>query len=722
MVDPVGADAAIPAAYTPTYYDEQVGLPAPEGVYGKEVHSTKAGPAQINEARLLLHLIQSQDPVEYAKLAGTSAPMPVLIKVPGEGRVKMLLGLAPYVADPFLATNSPLDGKFLALKEDIDELDEAPPVITLSDTVLSMIEVMAPTTEQFLERMVKKDDRNDGATWFKQAKVNTTKVAVAQICPIPAMFAYDALMEAIPAHILWERIRCADLQACEELRTYILNFLQAVHTEHNASNLLTVDLGAANPFMARQHTDAKQWAKEKAAKLFATVRVAGTVAAALPASPGRASAPQQDFQKLAEAMIALQAAGNQKHTTGGAALVVDTDKAMFAKYGLCSLDMDRMLTMCGLKTGQEDQLPTWIKTVALKDLSKDGKRAAVRAALVADPKYEENPIPITPQLLKMIVDKEFTGDDDSSTAAGAMKGLSIYLMEDMTAEEIEEATEFANALAEAKMVTVAEIRKKSSRKAHAPDDFTSLLDRQKTYANLLLALFGRKCPLLQELVRDMIMPLQKLVRTSKAVMRRTTLSAIMWATFRQGCSFALGEMPENSLDRTPEWSTACAHIRSHMDFDLISIPLALKGLFTQEGWGPGNAASGGSKRKQDQKDVEKAPRITDDKGSPKKLKTGAYDGGKIPVHAVIKSKITASLPDRFQMKKLAEACGITDLKHVFPEAPTLCLHGAFRGFCPFYKKCNMDHDNSVITDKMAETAINMFEPFIKDPTILAKGK
>jgi hypothetical protein len=350
-------------------------------------------------------------------------------------------------------------------------------VITLSDTVLTMIEVMAPTTEQFLERMVKNDDKNDGAPWFKQAKVITTKVAVAHICPIPAMFAYDALMDAIPAHVLWERIRCADLQENEELRTYILNFLQAVHTEHNASNLLTLDLGATNPFMARQHADAKQWAKEKATKIFATVRVAGTVAAALPASPVRAAAPQHDFQKIAEAMMALQAVGKQRSTAGGAAIVVDTDKAMFTKYGLCSLDMDRMLTMCGLKTGQEDQLPDWIKTVALKDLSKDGKRAAVRAALVADPKYEENPIPITPQLLKMIVDKEFTGGDDSSTAAGAMKGLSIYLMEEMTAEEIEEATEFANALVEAKMVTVAEIRKKSSRKAHSPTDFTCHQDK-----------------------------------------------------------------------------------------------------------------------------------------------------------------------------------------------------------------------------------------------------
>ena len=710
------------AAYTPTYYDEAVGLPAPEGIYGKEVHSTKTGAAQVIEARLLLDLIQTQDPIQYAKLTDTSAPMPVLMKVPGQSKVRMLLGLAPYVGDPFVQANSPLDGKFLALKEDIDELGEAPPVITLSDTVLTMLEVMAPTTAQFLERMVKNDDRNDGAPWFKQAKVNTTKVAVAHICPIPAMFAYDALMDAIPAHVLWERIMCADLQENEELRTYILNFLQAVHTEHNASNLLTLDLGATNPFMARQHTDAKQWAKEKAAKIFATVRVAGTVAAALPTSPVRAAAPPQDFQKIAEAMMALQAVGNQRSTTGGPALVVDTEKQMFVKYGLCSLDMTRMLTMCGLKTGQEDQLPAWITTVAMKDLSTDGKRAAVRAALVADPKYDENPIPVTPQLLKIIVNKEFTGDDDTTTAAGAMKGLSIYLMEDMTDEEIEEANAFASALEEAKMATVSEIRKRASRKATSPLDFRSLLDRQKTYANLLLALFGRKCPLLQELVRDMVVPLQKLVRSSRSLMRTTTIAAINWAVFRQGCSFALGEMHENGGDRTPEWCTACASIRAHQDFDFLTIPLQLKGrnIYIHDGWGPSKPDNGSNKRKQGQEAADKPAKAAD--GSPKKQKSDRYDGSKIPVHAVIKSKITAALPDKFQMKELAKVCGITDLKNIFPEAPKLCLHGAFRGHCPFHERCNLDHDNSVITDKMAETAINMLEPFIKDPTILGKGK
>jgi len=98
---------------------------------------------------------------------------------------------------------------------------------------------------------------------------------------------------------------------------------------------------------------------------------------AMPASPGGAMQAPQDFQKIAEAMVALQAVGNQQQTTGSAAIVADTDTAMFKKYGLCSLDMDRMLIMCGLKAGQEDRLPQWITKVAMTNLSKDGKRTAV---------------------------------------------------------------------------------------------------------------------------------------------------------------------------------------------------------------------------------------------------------------------------------------------------------------------------------------------------------
>jgi len=117
-------------------------------------------------------------------------------------------------------------------------------------------------------------------------------------------------------------------------------------------------MGATNPFMTRQHKDAKQWAKEKAANIFETVRVAGTVAAAMPASPRGAAQAPQDFQKIAEAMMATQAAGSPQRTTGSVAVVADTDATLYKTYSLCPLDMDRMLTMsCGLKSGQEDRFP-----------------------------------------------------------------------------------------------------------------------------------------------------------------------------------------------------------------------------------------------------------------------------------------------------------------------------------------------------------------------------
>ena len=57
----------------------------------------------------------------------------------------------------------------------------------------------------------------------------------------------------------------------------------------------------------------------------------------------------------------------------------------------------------------------------------------------------------------MLIAKEITGDDDSSTAGGAMKGLGPYLVVFMSVEEIEEAQNFHDALDKATAATVAEV-------------------------------------------------------------------------------------------------------------------------------------------------------------------------------------------------------------------------------------------------------------------------
>ena len=108
-------------------------------------------------------------------------------------------------------------------------------------------------------------------------------------------------------------------------------------------------------------------------------------------------------------------------------------------------------------------------------------------------------------------------------------------------------------------------------------------------------------------------------------------------------------------------------------FDLITIPWSLKGLtYVETRWGPSKPtmeATTASRGKMLRVRLQKPQKHS----SPKKEKTDKYNGSKIPVHAVIRSKITAELPEKFQIKELAKVCGITDLKNIFPQALKLCL-------------------------------------------------
>ena len=60
----------------------------------------------------------------------------------------MLLGKAPYEADPNITPKPTIDGKFLVLKDDIDDPKEAPTVITFDDTEVAFAAIMAPTVDE----------------------------------------------------------------------------------------------------------------------------------------------------------------------------------------------------------------------------------------------------------------------------------------------------------------------------------------------------------------------------------------------------------------------------------------------------------------------------------------------------------------------------------------------------------------------------------------------
>ena len=93
-------------------------------------------------------------------------------------------------------------------------------------------------------------------------------------------------------------------------------------------------------------------------------------------------------------MLAIQAAASPTKA-GTIPIVADTDATLFKKYGMVDIDLECMLTMCGLKSGQEDIFPDWIETVATTRLSKEGKKTTIRKTLLKDPRYNEHPVPIT---------------------------------------------------------------------------------------------------------------------------------------------------------------------------------------------------------------------------------------------------------------------------------------------------------------------------------------
>ena len=113
----------------------------------------------------MLHFITSATPEQYTILITSKMPMALLIKVLDTHMVRFITGLALYMQDPFSSTPaSILEGKLLAIMQDINNPAEAPTPLELPIDVIKLNVVMAPTQLQFREKIAKNDDTTNGLT------------------------------------------------------------------------------------------------------------------------------------------------------------------------------------------------------------------------------------------------------------------------------------------------------------------------------------------------------------------------------------------------------------------------------------------------------------------------------------------------------------------------------------------------------------------------------
>ena len=87
--------------------------------------------------------------------------------------------------------------------------------------------------------------------------------------------------------------------------------------------------------------------------------------------------------------------------------VPDPETECVKIFVMCTTDLHHILKLCGLIPGQEELvLPPWIKEMAVKQLTKDGKHGIIHE-MCTQLWYEDNPIPLFPAIYKMVQDKIF---------------------------------------------------------------------------------------------------------------------------------------------------------------------------------------------------------------------------------------------------------------------------------------------------------------------------
>jgi hypothetical protein len=690
------------STYIPTYSQEDEALPEPTGVFGKIIAAQKSHETQRYEANKLLDFIQTEGTNHYNSLATTATPLPLLIKVPGTHTVRFITGLAPFVHDIFSQEESPLTDQLLAIVQDIDNINEEAVIIRLPPNILKVSAVMAPTEEKFINKVRAGEDTLTNTSWFQQNSVKDNTVDVAKVAPLPPYLAYDAFTGDVPAHEIWERILMADDEGLEKVFDYTKNFLMAVHVNYNVTNRNNLQVDSQF-FMERQSMEAKEWGKLRTSIVYPSVitqrqKEKGT------ASVEMTSALTQ--------MIGQQNNDKNNNNTPPAqtqqSTSTDVADQNYKKYGMSENDIARTLQLCGLTTGQEDQLPEWFTQIAEKNLSTDGKRSIIKILFTGNIPYEEHDIPATPTILDLAIKRTWIGDGDAATATGVMKGLSPYLFDAITSEEVEEETNFADAVRNSSASTVQDIQKLKQKKATAPSSHQALVATLKTFANALERLFTGRGPLYMVLRANLITPLTKMSKLAKSLMNKTTLASIMWGCYKQSQHYALGQMTGPTA-LVAEWQIMTQNILGGaQDFKFLEVPLAISG----------NPVELDNKTKKPKPNAgsptPSSPNADTPTIPPKRRKI------LVKIHPTIKAKITSILPDKLNLRKLASVCNIPSARAIFPQSD-ICVPTALTGKCP-YSTCRNNHDPDKITDELAEAAVSVLDPAIRNPLSLNEGQ
>ena len=184
-----------------------------------------------------------------------------------------------------------------------------------------------------------------------------------------------------------------------------------------------------------------------------------------------------------------------------------------------------LLQICGkASTGELVDLPVWLQECSARGTTDPYRMIIVQNYIIANTFFEDVYLPMTYQLLKMIVQRSWTGKDGNINRpylVHAMYGLSPFTILDLNEDEVALLNDDQYLLNTVSLVSVEDLRLQQ-RKLYIfilleAYDFMLMLKR---YGNLLYAVFPDTCPLFKAL-REVICGLRK---CSREAIKRMMLS------------------------------------------------------------------------------------------------------------------------------------------------------------------------------------------------------
>lgn len=381
---------------------------------------------------------------DLALLNSDTSKVPFLTIIPGTtNKVRVLHAIGTGKGCNGINPSS-IDENIMALHGDICEPMAMPAVLKLPTNAFEFTNTKVIEEKDFLHKIATATTTSRTTTrWAKAADLDKSTELPALV-PVPAYLVYDFFDEDADPLLLFERIHsrkhiddCQCIDALTLIRAF-LSTTQVKYTKHEGTHILNADVYLTTP-----NADARKWRKLRFLQVYNSI--ASTTTSAPPALPPPTPPATTTTPTIVwgpeEIRRLIEAARSGAPTPSAAPTPTPTIEATDHFMGYGEVPFNRLMTLCGLAPGQEDELPSLWKDINAKGLSSVDKNTIVRENFDKRVLYKEAKIPPLATIITMVAKRNFVGDLSSSSLNSAVKGLSPFCVPALTETQIDEFME-----------------------------------------------------------------------------------------------------------------------------------------------------------------------------------------------------------------------------------------------------------------------------------------